>query len=200
MGWRWLTRMRTALWMLQWLGVLTAVATVIPQAPNVPSTVERSRAPQHLRHTGTWPLVTCEPAFNGRGDVRGLRDDGRDCREYAEPEEHPQGRAHACQPAPAHPDRLPHEPPRRPPTAGNRRSGPNLRVLNGGSRGFDGHGERVAVTRVVPDLRANPTRTHRLPFTAVRLLGQHEGSVQLVRFAPTLMGISSGKSRFEGTV
>jgi len=40
MGWRWLTRMRTALWMLLWLGVLTAVATVIPQAPNVPSTVE----------------------------------------------------------------------------------------------------------------------------------------------------------------
>jgi cytochrome c biogenesis protein len=41
MGWRWLTRMRTALWMLLWLGVLTAVATVVPQAPNVPSTVER---------------------------------------------------------------------------------------------------------------------------------------------------------------
>ena len=41
MGWRWLTRMRTALWMLLWLGVLTAVATVIPQDPNVPSTVER---------------------------------------------------------------------------------------------------------------------------------------------------------------
>lgn len=40
MGWRWLTRMRTALWMLLWLGVLTAVATVVPQAPNVPSTVE----------------------------------------------------------------------------------------------------------------------------------------------------------------
>ncbi len=41
MGWRWLTRMRTALWMLLWLGVLTAVATVIPQDPNVPSTVDR---------------------------------------------------------------------------------------------------------------------------------------------------------------
>ncbi len=40
MGWRWLTRMRTALWMLLWLGVLTAVATVVPQAPNVPSTVQ----------------------------------------------------------------------------------------------------------------------------------------------------------------
>jgi len=24
MGWRWLSRMRTALWMLLWLGVLTA--------------------------------------------------------------------------------------------------------------------------------------------------------------------------------
>ena len=41
MGWRWLTRMRTALWMLLWLGVLTAIATVIPQDPNVPSTVDR---------------------------------------------------------------------------------------------------------------------------------------------------------------
>ncbi len=33
--------MRTALLMLLWLGVLTAVAIVIPQAPNVPSTIDR---------------------------------------------------------------------------------------------------------------------------------------------------------------
>jgi cytochrome c biogenesis protein len=40
MGWRWLTRMRTALYLLAVLGLLTLVATVIPQQPNVPSTVE----------------------------------------------------------------------------------------------------------------------------------------------------------------
>jgi hypothetical protein len=40
MAWRGLTRMRTALWLLAGLDLQTAVATVIPQAPNVPSTVE----------------------------------------------------------------------------------------------------------------------------------------------------------------
>lgn len=40
MAWRWLTRMRTALYLLGLLGLLTLVATVVPQAPNVPSTVE----------------------------------------------------------------------------------------------------------------------------------------------------------------
>jgi cytochrome c biogenesis protein len=40
MAWRGLTRMRTALWLLAGLALQTAVATVIPQAPNVPSTVE----------------------------------------------------------------------------------------------------------------------------------------------------------------
>lgn len=38
MGWRWLTRMRTALYLLGALALQTAVATVVPQAPNVPST------------------------------------------------------------------------------------------------------------------------------------------------------------------
>lgn len=39
MGWRWLTRMKTALIILGILGVLTLLATVIPQEPNVASTV-----------------------------------------------------------------------------------------------------------------------------------------------------------------
>lgn len=40
MGWRWLTRMKTALGMLAVLGLMTAIATAIPQAPNVPGTVD----------------------------------------------------------------------------------------------------------------------------------------------------------------
>jgi cytochrome c biogenesis protein len=39
MGWRWLVRMRTALYLLGLLAVETLLATVIPQAPNVPGTV-----------------------------------------------------------------------------------------------------------------------------------------------------------------
>ncbi len=44
MGWRWLTRMRTALYLLGLLGVLTLVATLVPQEPNVAATVARWRA------------------------------------------------------------------------------------------------------------------------------------------------------------
>lgn len=40
MGWRWLVRMRTALILLGVLGIMTAIATAVPQAPNVPSTVD----------------------------------------------------------------------------------------------------------------------------------------------------------------
>ncbi|MEX2563263.1 MAG: cytochrome c biogenesis protein ResB [Nitriliruptoraceae bacterium] len=40
MGWRWLVRMRTALMLLGVLGFMTAVATAVPQAPNVPATVD----------------------------------------------------------------------------------------------------------------------------------------------------------------
>lgn len=43
MGWRWLTRMKTALYLLAALGVLTLVATVIPQEPNVPTTAQAWR-------------------------------------------------------------------------------------------------------------------------------------------------------------
>jgi cytochrome c biogenesis protein len=44
MAWRWLTRMRTALYLLALLAVETLVATVVPQEPNVPATVARWRA------------------------------------------------------------------------------------------------------------------------------------------------------------
>jgi cytochrome c biogenesis protein len=40
MGWRWLVRMKTALILLGILAGMTAVATAVPQAPNVPGTVE----------------------------------------------------------------------------------------------------------------------------------------------------------------
>lgn len=39
MGWRWLTRMKTALIILALLGTITLVATVVPQEPNVADTV-----------------------------------------------------------------------------------------------------------------------------------------------------------------
>jgi cytochrome c biogenesis protein len=39
MGWRWLIRMRTALYLLALLGLLSLLATVVPQEPNVASTV-----------------------------------------------------------------------------------------------------------------------------------------------------------------
>ena len=39
MGWRWLSRMRTALYLLGVLALLNVVGTAVPQEPNVPSTV-----------------------------------------------------------------------------------------------------------------------------------------------------------------
>jgi cytochrome c biogenesis protein len=44
MGWRWLTRMRTALYLLGALAFQTFVATIVPQEPNVPATVASWRA------------------------------------------------------------------------------------------------------------------------------------------------------------
>ena len=67
MGWRWLTRMRTALWMLLWLGVLTAVATVVPQAPNVPSTVEAWLAGEEGPGAGVSQLLLQVGAFDVYG-------------------------------------------------------------------------------------------------------------------------------------
>ena len=40
MGWRWLIRMRTALYLLALLGLLSLLATVVPQEPNVATTVQ----------------------------------------------------------------------------------------------------------------------------------------------------------------
>jgi cytochrome c biogenesis protein len=39
MAWRWLTRMRTALYLLGIVGIESLLATLIPQSPNVPATV-----------------------------------------------------------------------------------------------------------------------------------------------------------------
>jgi cytochrome c biogenesis protein len=44
MGWRWLIRMRTALYLLGLLALETLIATVVPQEPNVPATVAAWRA------------------------------------------------------------------------------------------------------------------------------------------------------------
>lgn len=44
MAWRWLTRMRTALYLLGILALQTVLATVVPQAPNVSATVAAWRA------------------------------------------------------------------------------------------------------------------------------------------------------------
>jgi cytochrome c biogenesis protein len=44
MGWRWLTRMKTALMILGLLGIITLLATVIPQEPNVAGTVAEWRS------------------------------------------------------------------------------------------------------------------------------------------------------------
>ncbi|MBW3657354.1 MAG: cytochrome c biogenesis protein ResB [Actinobacteria bacterium] len=43
MAWRWLRRMRTALYLLGILGLQTLLATIVPQFPNVPRTVEQWR-------------------------------------------------------------------------------------------------------------------------------------------------------------
>ena len=43
MGWRWLTRMKSALYLLAALGVLSLVATLVPQEPNVAGTVQAWR-------------------------------------------------------------------------------------------------------------------------------------------------------------
>lgn len=44
MAWRWITRMRTALYLLGIIALQTALATAIPQEPNVPTTVAAWRA------------------------------------------------------------------------------------------------------------------------------------------------------------
>jgi cytochrome c biogenesis protein len=44
MGWRWLVRMRTALYLLGLLGLETLLATIVPQEPNVGATVDAWRS------------------------------------------------------------------------------------------------------------------------------------------------------------
>ena len=61
MGWRWLKRMRTALYLLGALGLLTMLATAIPQEPNVPSTV------QAWREGTEGPPVVFTALFDGLG-------------------------------------------------------------------------------------------------------------------------------------
>ncbi len=67
MGWRWLVRMRTALYLLAALALLTAVATAVPQHPNVPGTVEAWLAGEEGPGTGISSLLLTVGAFDVYG-------------------------------------------------------------------------------------------------------------------------------------
>ncbi len=67
MGWRWLVRMRTALILLGVLGLMTAVATAVPQAPNVPSTVEAWLAGEEGPGAGVSEILWAVGAFDVYG-------------------------------------------------------------------------------------------------------------------------------------
>lgn len=67
MGWRWLARMRTALYLLGALAVLSMIATAVPQEPNVPSTVAAWRAGE----SGPGTLVSSVLDAIGAYDVYG---------------------------------------------------------------------------------------------------------------------------------
>ncbi len=67
MGWRWLVRMKTALILLGILGVQTAIATAVPQEPNVPGTVEAWRSGEE----GPGELVAAGLDAIGAFDVYG---------------------------------------------------------------------------------------------------------------------------------
>ncbi len=67
MGWRWLVRMRTALMLLGVLALMTAVATVVPQEPNVPTTVRSWR----LGEEGPGATVSAVLDWVGAFDVYG---------------------------------------------------------------------------------------------------------------------------------
>lgn len=67
MGWRWLTRMRTALYLLAALALLTLVATLVPQEPNVPTTVASWRTGE----AGPGTLVSALLDALGTYDVYG---------------------------------------------------------------------------------------------------------------------------------
>ena len=67
MGWRWLSRMRTALYLLAALAVMSIIATAVPQEPNVPSTV----AAWHAGEEGPGVLVSQALDAIGAYDVYG---------------------------------------------------------------------------------------------------------------------------------
>lgn len=69
MAWRWLTRMKTALYLLGVLGLLSLVATVVPQAPNVPDTVSAWRAGREGPGTLVVSLIDLVGGFDMYGSV-----------------------------------------------------------------------------------------------------------------------------------
>jgi cytochrome c biogenesis protein len=69
MAWRWLTRMRTALYLLGVLALLTVVATAVPQEPNVPSTVGRWLAGEEGPGAGVARVLDAFGAFDVYGSA-----------------------------------------------------------------------------------------------------------------------------------
>ena len=69
MAWRWLTRMRTALYLLGLLALLTMIATAVPQEPNVPSTVRSWRSGEEGPGTAVSRLIDAFGAFDVYGST-----------------------------------------------------------------------------------------------------------------------------------
>ena len=69
MAWRWLIRMRTALYLLGMLALLTMIATIVPQEPNVPSTVRAWRSGSEGPGTLVAGLVDVFGAFDVYGST-----------------------------------------------------------------------------------------------------------------------------------
>ena len=69
MAWRWLTRMRTALYLLGVLALMTVIATAVPQEPNVPSTVGRWLAGEEGPGTGISRVLDALGAFDVYGSA-----------------------------------------------------------------------------------------------------------------------------------
>ncbi len=69
MAWRTLTRMRTALWLLGGLALQSAVATVVPQAPNVPGTVRAWLAGEEGPGAGVARVLDLLGAFDVFGST-----------------------------------------------------------------------------------------------------------------------------------
>jgi cytochrome c biogenesis protein len=69
MAWRWMTRMRTALYLLGLLALLTLVATIVPQQPNVPGTVESWLAGDEGPGAGVSRVLGATGAFDVYGSA-----------------------------------------------------------------------------------------------------------------------------------